>query len=85
MNSEVVLLYSGVATGQRPAYTLHRREDAHLTAAKDRNGRFSGYYKCSHCNAEFRPNPNNHMEMSIGFLLATFGYPILPIKPPLEK
>jgi hypothetical protein len=37
--------------------------DAHLTAAKDRNGRFSGYYKCSLCEAQFRPNPNNVEDM----------------------
>jgi hypothetical protein len=34
-----------------------------LTAAKDRNGRFSGYYKCSLCEAEFRPNPDRLGEM----------------------
>jgi hypothetical protein len=42
-------------------------EDAHLTAAKDREGRFSGYYKCSLCGAEFRPNPENRGEMMIIF------------------
>jgi hypothetical protein len=42
-------------------------EDAHLTAAKDRNGRFSGYYKCSLCNAEFRPNPKHLGEMAVTF------------------
>ena len=40
---------------------------AHLTAAKDRNGRFSGYYKCSLCAAEFRPNPNQLGEMAFFF------------------
>jgi hypothetical protein len=38
-------------------------EDARLAAAKDRAGRFSGYYKCSLCNAEFRP------ELAITFAL----------------
>ena len=42
-------------------------EAAHLTAAKDRNGRFSGYYKCSRCDAEFRPNPKSLGEMAIAF------------------
>jgi hypothetical protein len=42
-------------------------EDAHLTAAKDREGRFSGYYKCSLCDAKFRPNPENRGEMMIIF------------------
>jgi predicted small metal-binding protein len=42
-------------------------EGAHLTAAKDREGRFSGYYKCSLCVAEFRPNPDNREEMMITF------------------
>jgi len=41
--------------------------DAHLDAAKDRNGRFSGYYKCSLCPAEFRPNPRHIGEMMIAF------------------
>jgi hypothetical protein len=40
------------------------KEDAHLTAAKDRFGRFSGSYRCSLCNAEFRPNPKNLQEIS---------------------
>jgi hypothetical protein len=35
----------------------------HLTAVIDRNRRFSGYYRCSHCEAEFRPNPENLSEM----------------------
>jgi predicted small metal-binding protein len=35
----------------------------HLTAAKDRKGRFSGYYKCSLCEAVFRPNPDNRSEI----------------------
>ena len=39
----------------------------HLNAAKDRNGRFSGYYKCSDCLAEFRPNPNKPGEMAFFF------------------
>src|SRR5260370_25576543 len=42
-------------------------EDVHLTAAKDRNGRFSGYYKCSHCQAEFRPNPKVIREIAASF------------------
>jgi hypothetical protein len=36
---------------------------AHLTAAKDRHGKFSGYYKCSLCGAEFRPNSKCLAEM----------------------
>jgi hypothetical protein len=36
----------------------------HLTAAKNRRGGFSGYYKCSLCEAEFRPNPESRMEMT---------------------
>ena len=34
-----------------------------LIAAKDRNGRFSGYYRCSNCTAEFRPNPEDPGEL----------------------
>jgi hypothetical protein len=40
---------------------------AHLSAAKDRNGRFSGYFKCSLCVAEFRPNPECLREMASFF------------------
>ncbi len=40
---------------------------AQLTAAKDRNGKFSGYYKCSLCNAEFRSNPKDLGELSKTF------------------
>jgi hypothetical protein len=36
----------------------------HLTAATDRKGKFSGYYKCSLCDAEFRPNPKDRGEMA---------------------
>jgi hypothetical protein len=43
------------------------REGAHLTAATDRMGRFSGYYKCSVCKAEFRPNPKFPQEILISF------------------
>ncbi len=43
------------------------REPPRLTAATDRNGRFSGYYKCSLCVAEFRPNPNQLGEMAFFF------------------
>jgi hypothetical protein len=39
----------------------------HLNAAKDRSGRFSGYYKCSECLAEFRPNPSKLREMAFFF------------------
>ena len=42
-------------------------EGAHLMAAKDRNGRFSGYYKCPLCKAEFRPNPKFPQEILIIF------------------
>jgi hypothetical protein len=38
-------------------------EKPRLIAAKDRHGRFSGYYKCSHCPAEFRPNLQNPAEL----------------------
>lgn len=40
---------------------------AHLAAAKDRSGKFSGYYKCSLCEAEFRPNPKCLGELSKTF------------------
>jgi hypothetical protein len=40
---------------------------AHLVAATDRNGRFSGYYRCSLCVAEFRPNPKQLEEMASFF------------------
>ena len=43
------------------------RESPYLTAAKDRNGRFSGYFKCSLCVAEFRPNPEHVKEMAFFF------------------
>ena len=43
------------------------RASPHLTAAKDRNGRFSGYFKCSLCVAEFRPNPEHVKEMAFFF------------------
>jgi hypothetical protein len=43
------------------------REDAHLIAAKDRNGRFSGYYKCSLCVPEFRGDPKQLKEMAFFF------------------
>jgi predicted small metal-binding protein len=42
-------------------------KEGHLTAAKDRKGRFSGYYKCSLCEAEFRPNLNDLAEISKTF------------------
>jgi hypothetical protein len=42
-------------------------EDAHLNPSKDRKGKFSGYYKCSLCPAEFRPNPRDRREMMIAF------------------
>jgi hypothetical protein len=40
---------------------------AHLIAAIDRKGKFSGYYKCSVCQAEFRPNPEFRGELSKTF------------------
>jgi hypothetical protein len=43
------------------------RESPRLTAATDRNGKFSGYYRCSLCVAEFRPNPECHKEMTSFF------------------
>ena len=46
---------------------MRMNEGAHLTAAKDREGRFSGYYKCSLCKAEFRPNPKDLREISSFF------------------
>jgi hypothetical protein len=42
-------------------------EDARLTAARDREGRFSGYYQCSLCDATFRSNPDNRQEMLVIF------------------
>lgn len=36
----------------------------HLIAVPDRNGRFSGYYRCSLCMAEFRPNPKDRGELA---------------------
>jgi hypothetical protein len=46
---------------------LRMGEDAHLVAATDRKGGFSGYYKCSLCDATFRPNPDNRQEMVVIF------------------
>ena len=43
------------------------RESPRLTAATDRNGKFSGYYRCSLCAAEFRPNPECLKEMASFF------------------
>jgi hypothetical protein len=43
------------------------REDTHLIAAKDRCGRFSDYFKCSLCNAEFRRNLTNPREIALLF------------------
>jgi hypothetical protein len=43
------------------------RESPRLTAATDRNGKFSGYYRCSLCVAEFRPNPECLKEMASFF------------------
>jgi uncharacterized C2H2 Zn-finger protein len=43
------------------------REDAHLIAAKDRNGRISDYFKCSRCDAEFRRNPTNPRQIALLF------------------
>jgi len=42
-------------------------EDAQLIVAKDRNGKYSGYYKCSLCNAEFRQDPDDRGELSKTF------------------
>jgi len=42
-------------------------EVAQLIVAKDRNGKYSGYYKCSLCNAEFRPTPKDVKEMAFFF------------------
>lgn len=44
-----------------------REPPPHLTVAKDRNGRFSGYYRCSLCVAEFRPNPKQLEEITSHF------------------
>ena len=43
------------------------RELLRLIPATDRNGKFSGYYKCSVCVAEFRPNPDDIKEMTFFF------------------
>jgi len=40
---------------------------AQLILAKDRKGKFSGYYRCSLCNAEFRPNPVDCGELAKTF------------------
>ena len=40
---------------------------AHLVAATDRTGHFSGYCKCSLCGAEFRPNPKRIREITETF------------------
>jgi hypothetical protein len=42
-------------------------EDARLIAASDRKGGFSGYYRCSLCDATFRPNPDHRREMMVFF------------------
>lgn len=47
--------------------SLRMAEVAHLAAATDRKVRFSGYYKCSLCSAEFRPNPKNPGDLSKTF------------------
>lgn len=39
----------------------------HLTPAIDRKGKFSGYYRCSLCVAEFRPNPQCLKEIATFF------------------
>lgn len=43
------------------------RTVAHLIPTTDRNGKFSGYYKCSLYTAEFRPNPECLKEMASFF------------------
>jgi len=40
---------------------------AHLIPVPDRSGRFSGYYRCSLCAAEFRPNPEDRGELAKAF------------------
>jgi hypothetical protein len=50
----------------------------------DRKGRFSGYYKCSLCAAEFRRNPKDPVEMSF-ILLPTFGSNIPMIRELLKN
>jgi len=41
---------------------------AHLIPSADRKGKFSGYYKCSLCDAEFRPNPKDRGELPRTFV-----------------
>ena len=43
------------------------KEPLRLIPATDRNGKFPGYYKCSVCVAEFRPNPDDIKEMTFFF------------------
>lgn len=50
-----------------PGVDLPMGTIAYLSAATDRNGKFSGYYKCSLCVAEFRPNPKQLGEMAFFF------------------
>jgi hypothetical protein len=60
-------LYSGNGSGFAPGVDLAMGTVAHLIPAKDRKGRFSGYYKCSLCVAEFRQNPKDPAELSRTF------------------
>ena len=54
--------HDGANAGTQPMGAV-----AHLTVSTDRNGRFSGYYKCSLCNAEFRPNFRDVGQLSRDF------------------
>ena len=62
---EVCLYWA--SSGPQSSVDFAHGEAAHLTAAIDRNGRFSGYYKCSLCDSEFRPNPKNPGEIGATF------------------
>ncbi len=52
---------------------------AHLIAATDREGRFSGYYRCSLCDATFRPNPVDRCEMMNCPTLIPSGFYFRPV------
>jgi len=60
------------------------KEDAHLIAAKDRTGRFSGYYKCSLCVAEFRGDDPKQLKETAFFYAAHVRLAHPPDKATLE-
>lgn len=50
-----------------PGVDLTMETIPNLTPAIDRKGKFSGYYRCSLCAAEFRPNPKCLKEIATFF------------------